>query len=163
DDPVAGPPAGDRLGQGDLPVAGPGGVVELDPGTGQGSAVEVHAAAAADDGRAGLFVHPLDIGQPDEGGVPGRDGLFGGAGLEGELHLARLDQGDVSITIEAVLAGVVARLDLDQADAQPGVAVAGEGERPGNVDRADHRIGLDVVKDRVPRADLDPGAGGGDL
>ena len=51
----------------------------------------------------------------------------------------------VGVAVEAVLAGVVAGLDLDQADVEPGVAVAGEAQRAGDVDRADDRVGGDVV------------------
>ena len=40
------------------------GGAELDPGAAQRRAVEVHPAAAADDGRARLLVHALDVGKP---------------------------------------------------------------------------------------------------
>ena len=102
-----------------------GGGAELDPGAAQRRAVEVHAAAAADDGRARLLVHALDIVQADQGGVlrrrSARSGVptsSAGRGLPGSSF------GDVGVAVEAVLAGVVAGLDLDEADVEPRVPVA---------------------------------------
>ena len=57
DDPIAGFPAGDGLGERDGAVALHGGRAQLDPGSAQRRAVEVHAAATADDGRARVLVH----------------------------------------------------------------------------------------------------------
>ena len=59
--------------------------------------------------------------------------------------------GHVRVAVEAVLAGVVAGLDLDQTDVEPGVAVRVEAERAGHVDRPDRLVGRDVVGDRMPR------------
>src|SRR5262249_40998032 len=77
DDPVAGPPAGDGLGKCHRAVAGPGGGAELDPGVIHRGAVEIHAAAAANDRGARLPVHALEGDEPDERGVPGADGVVG--------------------------------------------------------------------------------------
>ena len=49
--------------------------------------------------------------------------------------------GTCAIAVEPVLARVVAGLDLDQADVEPGVAVRVEAERAGDVDRADRPVG----------------------
>ena len=90
--------------------------------------MEVHPAAAADDGRARLLVHALDVVQADEGRLPGRDGLLGRADVQ--CRLRRPEPGSSAcVAVEAVLAVVVAGLDLDQADVQPGVAVGGERQR----------------------------------
>ena len=53
-------------------------------------------------------------------------GWSGRADLQRGPRLARVGLGDVGVAVEAVLAGVVAGLDLDQADVEPRVAVAGE-------------------------------------
>ena len=59
DDAVADAPAADGFDERDRRVARGGGRAELDPGAGQRRAVEIHAAAAADDGRARFLVHAL--------------------------------------------------------------------------------------------------------
>src|SRR5262249_42189400 len=103
-------------------------------GAAQRGTVQVQAPAAADDGRARLPVHAGDVVQPDQGRVSGGDGLLGAADLQGGLGLAGLEDRDVSVTVEAVLADLVAGLDLDQADVQPGVLVRREGQGPGDVE-----------------------------
>ena len=163
DHPVAGPPAGDGLGEGHGGAPRRRRGPELDPGAVHRGAVEVHPAAAADDGRAGLPVHPLDVGQADRGGVLAADRAVGGADLQRGPGPARDGPGLVPLAIEAVLARVVAGLDLDQAHGQAGVAVGGEGERPGDVDRSDDLVGGDVIDDGVSPADLHPRPGGRDF
>ena len=44
------------------------------------------------------------------------------------------------IAIESVLAGVVASLNLDEADIQTGVAIIGETQSPGHMDRTDYLV-----------------------
>src|SRR5262249_48616981 len=58
-------PARPLLGQRELRVAGLCRLAEFDPGAAEGSAVEVHSAAAADDGRARLLVQTRHVMQAD--------------------------------------------------------------------------------------------------
>ena len=69
----------------------------------------------------------------------------------------------MSVAIEAVLAGVVAGLDLDQADVEHRVHVGRKRQRAGNVDEADHLLGFNVIKDDVAFADLHSRPGCRDL
>src|SRR5262249_37575842 len=134
DDAVPHAPTGDRLGQGDGVVPFLGGGAELDPGAAQGGAVEVHAPPAANDGRAGLLGQAVDVLQAEQSGVPGVDGLVGSADLQGGPGPPGGRLLDVGLTVEAVLARVVAGLYLDQADVQAGVPVRGEAEGAGDMD-----------------------------
>ena len=125
DDAVAGLPAGDRLGERDRAVARLRGGAELDPGAAQRRAVEVHAAAAADDRRARLLVQARRRSAGGSAAVCARrDGPLRRADLQGGARAASAAGSHVGVAVEAVLAGVVARLDLDQADVQAGVLVA---------------------------------------
>src|SRR5207237_1074163 len=63
-----------------------------------------------------------------------------GAGQQGRRGLAFVAFFDMRITIEPFLAGVRARLDLDQSNVQPGIPIRGEGQRAGDVNGAD-RVG----------------------
>src|SRR5262249_34426050 len=110
------------------------------PGAIDRRAVEVHPAAAAGDGRAGLLVQALDIRQADERGVLGLDGLVRRADFQSGTRHARLRFDQVRVAIAAVLASVVARLDFDQAHIQPRVLVTSESQRAGDVDRADYLV-----------------------
>ena len=94
--------------------------------------------------------------QPDHGGVTGRDRMSRRADLQRRPGTARVGLGRMRVAVEAVLAGVITGLDLDQTDVEPGVAVRVEAERAGHMDRADRLVGGHVVGDRVARAYLDP-------
>src|SRR5262249_28519939 len=152
DEPVPGLPAGDRLGQCHDRVALAGGPAELDPGAAQRGAVEVHAAAAADDGRAGGPGPAGDAMQPDEGAVARRHGPPRRADEEGGPGLLRVGLAHVRGAVEAVLVGALAGPDLDQPDVQARVPVGCEGQRPADVDGADYLVGAGVVEDGVPGA-----------
>ena len=140
--------------------------------------MEIHAAAATDDSRAGLLVHALKVTQPD-----GRR-IFCGNGLVRRAHLQRRPrfapltptplpdsgergrgEGHVGIAVEAVFTGVVAGLDLDETHFEQRIAVAGKSQRAGDMNRADgNRFGfLEIVGDAVAGADLDLGGGTGHL
>src|SRR5262249_36455101 len=67
DDAVADLPPLHRFVQCHRGVTGLGRGAELDPGAAERGAVEVHAASAADDGRARILVHALDVVQADQG------------------------------------------------------------------------------------------------
>ena len=165
DDAVADLPAGDRLGQGDRrlsPVFARR--AELDPGAAQRCAVEVHAAAAADDGRARFLVHAVDVVQADQGGVLGVDGLVRACRLpEPACGLAAVGHRHVAFAIEAVLAVFVAGLNLDEADFEPGVLVRIEADDAGNAEAAKDRFRFHVVNDAVPFPDQHPASGAGHL
>ncbi len=62
DDAIAGALALNRLGQCHRGVIGLGRGAEADPGAAHGGAMEIHPAAAADDGRARLLVETRDVG-----------------------------------------------------------------------------------------------------
>jgi hypothetical protein len=87
------------------------------------------------------------------------DGLWGGPDLQGGARLAGSEGGQVSVTVEAVLGSVVARLDLEEAGVEAGIAGGIEGEFAGDVDGAEDLIGGEVVADSVPGADLRAAAG----
>src|SRR5262249_46396314 len=65
-------------------------------------------------------------------------------------------RGRVCVAVEAVLARVVASLDLDQPDFEPGVALGVEPEGAGYVDRPDRLLRGGIVSHRGPRAYLYP-------
>src|SRR5262249_8066287 len=136
---------------------------ESDPGTAQGSAMEVHAAAAAYDGWVRLFVQAVHVCQADQGRVLRWNRLFGRADFQCRPRRARRRLGSVAIAVKAVLAGIVTGLNLDQSHVQPRILVASKGQRACNMDRADHLVRFQVISDRMPRAYLDPGAGGWNL
>src|SRR5260370_31897839 len=69
----------------------------------------------------------------------------------------------MGVAVETVLAGVVAGLDLDQADVEAGVTVVRETESAGHVDGPDDPIRLQIIGDRVSLANLDTGACNWDL
>src|SRR5262245_54434078 len=59
DDAIAGAPASDTFCQCHSPRTLASGGTELDPGAAQRSAMEVHASAAANDGRTRFLVHSV--------------------------------------------------------------------------------------------------------
>src|SRR5262249_11809634 len=65
--------------------------------------------------------------------------------------------------LEAFFANVVARLNLDETDFEPRVAVAGEGQGAGDMNRADAGLRLQVVADHMSFLNLDLGALAGNL
>jgi hypothetical protein len=156
DDPVADAPAGDGLGERHYNVTDLGSGTELDPGAIRRSPVKIHAAAATDDSGTTLAVHAVEGYQSDERAVFRLDWPVGSANVQGRPRLAGRRLLEVDITVEAVVRGVVAGLDLDEAYVETGVAVGSEGQRAGDVDRSDGRVGHDIVDDAVSRADLDP-------
>ena len=82
DHPVAGPPAGDRLGE-EHAGRGFGAVrAELDPGPGHLGAVKVHPAATTDDRRAIVGVEPANQSQANERLVIAGDRVLGCADLQ---------------------------------------------------------------------------------
>ena len=74
----------------------------------------------------------------------------------------RIRRHDMILTIEARLASVVACLDLDQPDVQPSIAPRVEPQRPGDMNRSDRAIGLDIKRDDMSTADLNPRPAAGD-
>ncbi len=163
DDAIADAPAGDRLGQRHGVVALLGRGSELDPGAAQGHAVKVHPAAAADDGRARLLVHALDVDQPDECGVFGLDGPLRRPDFEGGPIFLRIGRGQMGLAVESLFRIFLASLDLDEADVEPGVLVGREAQGAGDVDAADWLIRDHVVRDAMAGTDQDAGAGTGHL
>ena len=123
--------------------------------------MEVHPAAATDDRRALIRVQAVHGREPDQGGPPGRDRPRAGADLKGGAGEGGVGGRAVGLAVEPCFAGVVAGLNLDQADAQPGVAVGVEGQGAGDVDRPDGLINGRVKCDCVAGADLDAVAGPG--
>src|SRR5262245_14160316 len=100
---------------------------------------------------------------PDQSGEARGARSLRGAHLQGWPGLAGGLFRSVRLTIEPILTGVVARLDLDQADVQSGIPLGWETERPGDVDGADDPVRLQVIGNRVAGANLDPAAGSGKL
>src|SRR5207244_11506305 len=103
-----------------------GGGAEADPGAAQRGAVEVHAAAAADDGRARLLAHACPVDQPDQGGMARGNGPLRRADFQGRARLARILPPNVGVAVEAFFTVLLAGLDLDQADVESRVAVGRE-------------------------------------
>src|SRR5205085_1456260 len=97
----------------------------------------VEPAATANDGRARFLVHAGNVVQANDGRVSGGDGLVLRADFQRGPWLVGRDLGQVGVAVEAVLTGVVARLNFDETDVQQRVAVGGEGEGAGDVDGAD--------------------------
>ena len=105
---------------------------------------------------------PVDVGQADQWPCAWRRWAGRACRLPGRAAACPASGSvDVGVAVEAVLAGVVAGLDLDEADVEPRVLVAGEAQRAGDVDGADRLVGLDVVDDDVSGADLHAGPGAG--
>ena len=89
---------------------------ELDPGAAQRRAVEVHRPAAADDGRARLLVHAGEIDQADQTPCAAQRSAARRADLQRPAAAGRACRaGTWASQSKAVLAGVVAGLNLDQA------------------------------------------------
>ena len=130
-------PALHRLGERDGRVALPRRLAELDPGAAQRRAVKVHPPAAADDRRPGVLVDAVAIDQPDQRRAIRVDRPLRRADLQRRPRPARRRVRQMGVAVEAVLAGIVARLDLDQPDIEPRVLVAGERQRPRHVNQAD--------------------------
>ena len=123
--------------------------------------MEVHAAAAANDGGARLFVHAVKVDKSDRRRMLGFDGPLRRTDFEGRPRPIRL--GEMGVAVETLLAHVLAGLDADQPDVEPRVPVRREGQRPGDADGADGLVEAAVVDDDVPGADQDAGAGRGEL
>src|SRR5207247_3157688 len=87
--------------------------------------------------------------------VPGVDRTFRRADEQGGRCSAGVGRRQVSLAVEALLFGAVARLNLDEADVEARVAVVGKHKRPCDVERADHLVGADVIQDGVAGANLD--------
>ncbi len=83
DDPVAHSPSGDGLGQDHCGVGLPGSPPELDPGPAHGCAMDLHAAATADDGGARLAILVFKPDQPDNRPLAGLDRPPGSANQQG--------------------------------------------------------------------------------
>ena len=149
DDPIARLPAADRFRQCHLGIACIRGRAQFDPGAAQRRAVHVPAAAADQDGGQRLLVRPLEIRQPDGGRHVRGHGVIGRADLQRRHRHLRVHRAVVAH--EAVLARLLAGLDLDQADVESGVAIAGERQRAGDVQHAQRLIGVDVVGHRDVR------------
>src|SRR5262249_3473618 len=132
-------PTRERLGEGDGAIALLGRGAEPDPGAAQRRAVEVHAAAAANDGRARLPVQAVHVRQADQGGVLRLDGLLGRADLQ-RRPLAWLRFRGVRVAVKAVFGRLITGLNLDEAHVQARILVVGEGQRAGNVDGANHLV-----------------------
>ena len=75
--------------------------------------------------------------QADHGRVLGVDGLVRRADFEGGRGFVGSASGRWASQSKPSSLSVVAGLDLDEADVEPRVAVAGEGQRAGDVDDAD--------------------------
>src|SRR5262249_23677015 len=131
---VADFPTRGGLGQRHGRIADRGRIAELQPGTRQRCTVEVHASAAADDGRAGLLVHALDEVQSNPCRVTCGKWLIGRADFESGPRYVRVPCHHVSIAVEAFFAVLVPTLNLDEADVEARILVAGKAERPGDVD-----------------------------
>ena len=160
DDAVADAPAGDRLLERHLRLTSFDRGAELEPGAAHGGAVELHAAAAADDGGAGFLVHAFEVVQADAGGLAGGDGVVGRSDEELGARLGGIGL-DVRGAVEAFLIDGVAGLDADEANMETGVAVGGEAQGAGDMQGADRLLGVTVVDDGVAGSDDDDGAGGG--
>ncbi len=159
DDPVARLPAGHGLGERDGGVALLRGGAELDPGAAQPGAVEIHPAAAANDGGARLLVHAFEIHQPDRGRMVGVNGFGGQAHFESRPFRPGIGRRQVGLAIEAFLAVHFAGSDLDEANVQAGVLVGSEGESAGDVNAADRLLGANIVDDAMPGTNLDTRSG----
>ena len=96
-------------------------------------------------------------------GVLGVERQFPRTDFEGRLRLFGIDSRQVRVTVEAVFAGVVARLNFDEADHQLCFAVGGESQRTGHMDGADDLLAFAVVDDGVSSTDLNPGIRAWDL
>ena len=88
-------------------------------------------------------------------------GLVGSADFEGRPFRPGIGRRQVGLAVEAFLAGLLAGLDLDEADVEAGVLVGGEGERAGDVDAADRLLGVHIVDDAMPGTNLDTRSGSG--
>jgi hypothetical protein len=97
--------------------------------------------------------------------MPGVNRRIGHADFESGAQLAQIDRRHVGVALEAVLAGVfiAAGLDLDQADVEPGGLVAGKGQRAGDMNGANRLVGIEIVGDGVPGANLHARRSSGDL
>src|SRR5262245_39816159 len=96
--------------------------------------------------------------QANEGRELTLDRLIGRANFEDRTR-RRFVEFEMPFAIEAILAWRLARLDADQTDLEPRVAIAGKRQRAGDMDDADNVGGFDVVANDVARADQDFGAG----
>src|SRR3989442_14675775 len=65
----------------------------------------------------------------------------------------------MSRALETRFRSILTRLNFDQPDIQPRVFVGSKGERAGDVNRANRRVGPKVISDPVTRANLHAGAG----
>src|SRR5262249_13135363 len=135
DDLVADFPAADALGQRERSFALLGGGAELNPGTTHGCAMEIHAAAAADDGGAGFLVHAFHVHQPDQCPVLGVDGPLRRTDFQGSTRSFLISLSLVRVTIEPFFTVLIAALNLDQADVELGVLVVSKAQRASDVDR----------------------------
>ncbi len=162
-DVIPGAPAADGLAQCHGLVTSLGIGAELDPGTAQRRAVQVHAPAAADDRRARFLVQAVAPREPNSRGIFGDERLFGGADFESGFGQVGVHVRQVGVAVQAVFGRVVAGLNLEQPDDELRVAVARERQRAGDMQEADGLIALLVVDDSVSGPDLHVGTGAGHL
>src|SRR5262249_3977909 len=119
-------PVLDALGHEDRRGVRGGLTFELYPGAGDRRAVKLHAPTTADDGRARLPVHALDVMQADQRCVLRGDRLGGSADQQRRASLALGQRPGTSMAVEALLTGLFAGGDGEEADFQARVAVTGE-------------------------------------
>ena len=155
DNPISYPPARYRLGQGNRDVSLLRGLSKLDPGAADRSPMKLHPPATADDGRACLAIHALDLDEPNSGFPASSDGSLRSAHKERRSGLGWIKERSVSRTVETVFAAIFALLDFDQANAQRGVAIAGKCENAGDVDDTKRLVRDQIIRHRVSGANLD--------
>jgi hypothetical protein len=129
--------------------------------------VEVHAAAAADDGRARFLVHAVEVVQPNPGCLAGGNGDFRRANQQGRFTVAAQATGreprlagpgfgillcGMAVAVEAVLVEALVVLDLDQPDVEFGILVGSKSQCADDEHGAKNGIRLHVVHDRVTLA-----------
>jgi len=75
--------------------------------------------------------------------------LLGSSDFEGGPLLARFWRREMRLAVEALLAILVAGLNLDQADVEPRVMIGRKAQRAGDVNSANRLAGFDVVQDSM--------------
>ena len=136
-------------------VAGLGGRAELDPGAAQRRAVEVHAAAAADDGRARFLVHAVEVNEANRARCAwrrsGRSGVptsRAGRGFVGSISGMCASQSKPSSLASSpawiLIRPTSSRVSLSRAKVK----------RAGDVNGADRLVGVERRRSRCARCGL---------
>ncbi len=149
DNPIADAPAGDRFVERDFLVVRRRVFAELHPGVVQRCAVKIHPPAAADDGRTRLPVHAVEIREPDDGGMLGRDRPIRRTDFQRRRCLFDVGGLEMRVAIKALFAIFVAGFDLDQPNVEPRVAIGGEAESAGDIDAANRVRRFHVVNNPI--------------